>query len=291
MKSDRLSLFDNVSLDGSTKLNALVKTIKIKNIINSEGKASMAYFIMCVNGIRRVEQLNLTNLNKLRPFIKASMYNSCCKSIAAPNIEIGANDLELYFSSKQWKPLGVLKAKEIRQTRTAKDQICLFKSGMILTPLESATWCLKLKKLTSVRHKTILLRIAHGDIYTNERLFRFGLKDNPNCGRCNEIENLEHKFWGCAYVKKLWDKIQEKIGVPLPSQTELSPFNHILGGHKDSDLTTMSIKAETLLRILYIRDSDNFLRCPKALTKTILKHLEIMERNPEIKNELQAFID
>ena len=60
--------------------------------------------------------------------------------------------------------------------KTLEEQIiCLYKSGLTLQPGEVMCWSKKVKKLTSTRHRNSVLRIAHGDVYTNERLFRFGL--------------------------------------------------------------------------------------------------------------------
>ena len=40
----------------------------------------------------------------------------------------------------------------------------------------------------------MMLKVAHGEVYTNLKLFKFRLKDTPRCNQCGQIETLNHKF-------------------------------------------------------------------------------------------------
>ena len=85
------------------------------------------------------------------------------------------------------------------------------KIGLNLLRDESLSWGLRISKLTSTRHKNILLRIAHGDIYTKDKLLRYGMGNDNCCGRCNQIEDLRHKFIECPYTKLIWAEVKKLL--------------------------------------------------------------------------------
>ena len=85
---------------------------------------------------------------------------------------------ELALKILKWKrliDLRKLTSKEIRQEITQLDPICIFKLGAINTPSVSLNWGYALSKVTSVRHKSCLLRVAHGEVYTKEKLHKYNL--------------------------------------------------------------------------------------------------------------------
>ena len=87
--------------------------------------------------------------------------------------------------------------------------------------------------------------------------------------------------------KKIWleaDKILRKLRI---EQNLIDPMYLALGAFPDSSITSMTIIAETLIRITRIRDSDNFLRSPAALVKDIIKYLLRTEWNNSIKEHLR----
>ena len=90
---------------------------------------------------------------------------------------VNANELYPVTKLKSFVKISTLSSKELRLNAYPMDEklICIYKLGMILTPGEVKHWTRSIKKLASSRHKNIILRIAHGDIYSNERLCRFGL--------------------------------------------------------------------------------------------------------------------
>ena len=117
-----------------------------------------------------------------------------------------------YFTETGQRPLSTLTSKEIRLAQSSKTPILDFKLGIKLTSSESVNWGTRIKKLTSTRHKNSLLRALHGEVYTGERLLRFGLRDSDRCPRCDESESLQHKLMTCAYTERIWDK----ANVPTP---------------------------------------------------------------------------
>ena len=91
-----------------------------------------------------------------------------------------------YLIGSRHKLLAKCKSKEIRMHRCNKVLITTYKIGMDLTERAALSWGYIISKLTSVRHKATLLKVEHGDIYTKDKLQRYGLINESTCPRCNE---------------------------------------------------------------------------------------------------------
>ena len=92
-------------------------------------------------------------------------------------------------------------------------------------------------------------------MYTKDKLKRFGLIDDNICPRCDEVEDLDHKVRSCEYVKRIWLATSR-----LLNETQnLNSVAMILGTELDQTLTKLTIKAEVLSRIMYLRDAQTYL--------------------------------
>ena len=160
---------------------------------------------------------------------------------------------------------------------------------MELSNSESLTWCHRISKLTSTGHKNTILRIAHGEIYTREKLFRFGLEDNDKCPRCDETETLKHKIMDCAYVTRIWDQvdiISERLGNQVDPNTDRRA--KVQGAGNGDNLTTLTLRAEIMKIILYLKPDQNYLVHPRQLVINCVKSLIIKEGKREI---IESFIE
>ena len=131
-----------------------------------------------------------------------------------------------------------------------------------------------------MRHQSCLLRVAHGEVYTKEKLHRFGLIDSPACPRCGQVESLEHKFITCTYVERIWlEAFRQirKLGVEIDLTDDKS--NLILGLVKGTDSLQLSIQAEILQRIMYLKATDNYLIRPKVLVTKAVELVAKREKN------------
>ncbi len=65
-----------------------------------------------------------------------------------------------------------------------------------------------LNKLISTQNKSRMLRLLQGDVYTAEKLVRFGLSENDRCKRCFEKETLMHLLMDCPYSQTIYSILQ-----------------------------------------------------------------------------------
>ena len=170
-----------------------------------------------------------------------------------------------------------LSIKEIREARMIETEkiICMYKIGLALTPGEVLSWTSKIRKLTSVRHRSILLRIAHGEIYSNSRLFRFGLITSPGCENCDcDLETIEHKIVECQAAKESW-KALHQVKVKLGLQAGQISLEEVMGTRiAKKDKLSLVLNAE-LLQVIISQGGKRY--DPKTLVNRVLRTIAINE--------------
>ena len=151
---------------------------------------------------------------------------------------------------------------------------------------------MRLNKLTSTRHKNSILKALHGDVYTKDRLFRFGLCDNDKCPRCEEKEDLEHKVYGCRYTSKIWDHaipFIKKLNIlndPREDRLKL-----ITATAKNSSQASLTLVAELVQTILHLKQEQNYLLHPKYIVRRAIKNLTVKEGKIETKETFINLLD
>ena len=172
--------------------------------------------------------------------------------------------------------IGGLSSKNLRENLTTIDPICIYKLGPILTPGELLCWTRMTRKLTSTRHKDILLRFMHGELYSKERLHRYGLTQSPNCQRCNQVETLKHKYLECPYIKEIWRRtlaLTDRLRNGAPNE----PLIDRVMACPEPNRTILTIHAEMLLEIRRLKDDARHLTLPKILLRKALERLSRRE--------------
>ena len=168
------------------------------------------------------------------------------------------------------KRLTTLSSKDLRLSRSSDEDsmINVYKIGLILDPGELICWTNRLKKLTSIRHRNLILRVAHGDIFSNSRLCKFGLRDSSNCQNCDEpVETIRHRLLDCAKAREAWGQLDEArniLHLPVPSTLSIE---NILGAGERLDKISLAIQAELLLKLS--TKSDGY--CPQQLARAAIK--------------------
>ena len=163
--------------------------------------------------------------------------------------------------------------------------ICLYKLGLALNPGEVISWTNKMRKLTSTRHKNILLRVAHGDIFSNSRLFKFGLRDNPKCANCPEaIETVLHRLCECPLAIECWKKLEDwKRALGMNIMSDLSVEN-LLGAKDILSKVELALNAELLLKLS--TRSNGYM--PEQLVRSTVRLIGNSEwHKPEIRQKFK----
>ena len=190
------------------------------------------------------------------------------------------------FLKNKLVELNSVSSKTIRDGRSQSLPISLYKSGIISSPAETLNWAFKLSKLSCTRLKNVLLRVAHREYFTKERLHRYGLIDSPICPRCDQVDDYDHKIYNCTYVKKIWKETFKLTDKRCNPPRGISVQSKAVGMEISTDLITLSIHAEIFNRILSLRDEAIYLVRPNVFVKQAVQYLIKREIKTETKRSL-----
>jgi len=191
-----------------------IRKMKLTHLLTPAGKRSVQYFLLT----RRNPEITVGELTE-------GEYRSISWSNRYPSL----NDAICYILRNRIDPvarygcmlptkpgiladLASISAKDIRlASKDMESQvICIYKIGLTLQPGEVINWSRNVKRLPSVRHKSTLLRLAHGEVYSNSRLHKFGMIDDPKCNNCSaNVETILHKVLECPKAIDAWNRLNQ----------------------------------------------------------------------------------
>jgi hypothetical protein len=283
IRNERDKLWSTNLLNTNVEFIRAIRQTEIKNVISERGRLSLAYYLIRQRGKRLVSDISLEELNSLSFCINPDKLE---KLRLASNMNVGGQ-CSLYLSllvGKTLKPIAKCTSKQIRQSLKSSEPITSYKIGLELTHRLSRTWNHRISRLTSIKLRSTVLRIAHGDVYTRERLVRFRLSEDNSCPRCGDVETLEHKFVSCPYVNRIW-----KLVVRITNQNRDQDVTELaMGIHANAE--DITLHAEILNRILGLPSEADFVLMPKCLIKASLESLKLKDKNSENKRHYEDLL-
>ena len=132
---------------------SLIRNIKLQSAVSNAGKNSIVYFNLRRAGCVRLSQLGANSLASLSRFLPRSLAN-VGREIINLNVNLDVTMLECHsFLKKRLVDLSSCSSKTIREGRCDNDPICVFKGGLINSPIETLNWTNKLAKLSCTKLK------------------------------------------------------------------------------------------------------------------------------------------
>jgi hypothetical protein len=287
LTKDRDKMWEYGELASNAAFLDMVRKEKIINHLTRTGRNSSAFYITHRRGRRLVGDLDDRELNDISRYIDNRKLNIIRRAVALRNLP---RNYEINYSiwlGRGFKELSACKSKELRLSLCSRNQLTDFKIGISLSILDSRTFFHRIAKLTSTQHKALLLRIVHGDIYTKEKLHKYGLSESNACPRCFQTETLQHKFATCDYVKRIWQVAAPLMGIDLTTNY----LENILGATKSCCPNRLPLHTEILKRIYQMKDETNYLIHPKVFVSQAIKAQIRNEKTTEVKDDLKIMLD
>ena len=83
------------------------------------------------------------------------------------------------------------------------------------------------------RLRELQWKILHNIYPTHILLFRLGITDSNKCPYCtNEIDYIEHFFFKCNKIRKIWNHIEELFELKFGLKVKLNTMDVLLGREK-----------------------------------------------------------
>ena len=292
LRDARGLVWEDQLMSSNREIIAAIREVNLKAIVTSVGIGSIPFFLLWRNGARKIKDLNVNTLGNIARYIPRKKLPKLELAVRVNLGPLSPDTLVSIVIRDRLKKIDQCSSKEIRDNLFLKTPITEFKIGISLSKVESETWCLRIAKLTSTRHKNVLLKIAHGDIYTKEKLNRFGLVDSSLCPRCDQIETLQHKLFGCIYASKIWLEFLKHSNSLTGENLINEPLiNKIFGTFRTANLEYITIAAEIMQRILQLKDDQTFLIRPNKFIQYSIRSVAKKEKERKIKEKLYSLLD
>ena len=140
-----------------------------------------------------------------------------------------------------------------------------------------------------VRHKSGLLRAAHGDIYTKDRKLRFGLADNDLCDRCGLPDSGTHTIATCDKALALWNLLRELENKERLTAQDPDILKEVLGASEPIG-GELAVNAEIIQLLMNGLDKKVATLPAKITLKIILTKLITLEKG-QIQENIKTLLD
>ena len=283
LKLDRQTLWKEPLIESNVGFVRALRGSKILNVVKPRYKNNIALFMLRMRGKTKIADLNQGELRQIdQLLIDADLKTLISKVINLRLTNLDDSERGLYYCKGKWVQLNKLTSKELREARSKLLPLCVYKCGLIVDVSESAAWLRSCKALKSTAHKNAILRFVHGDIYSKERLFRFGLSDAPECEHCDNIETINHRIFECIYARNLWQEVKA-----LTNSQQVVDLNYVTGAFNECSKVELTIHAELILRLT--RNLQTAQLNPTAYVRNLVKSLAKKERG-DIKRDLESLL-
>ena len=268
-------------------LVGVLSNMRLAKLLTPAGRLSIPYYMIQrrIPNVK-VSQLRLTELTNVARYLAYPRLRQILEELIRSQQGVQGNiAVNLIYPTKTRNLVSIetLDSKAICMDSVDEEElmICVFKLGIILTPGELVGWTNQVKQLTSTRHKNILLRLVHGDIFSNERLHRLNLRDTANCSNCAEAnESILHRVSDCPKAKRAWQLLEDtKVKLGYSRLTD-SSIESVLGLKERISKIELALHAELILKLT----SSSEPYCPERLVKATVKLIGYSERlDPALK--------
>ena len=111
--------------------------------------------------------------------------------------------------------------------------------------MNESTWENLFTFIKETKLQEIQWKIIHNIFPTNILLNRMGIKDSEKCEFCGEKDHIEHYFFECVNIAKLWPEIKQIITIETKIIFELNEKIILFGIEQDiksNELTAREIR-------------------------------------------------
>jgi hypothetical protein len=200
-----------INYAGSINIKLFLKT-------NNNNLIECVYGPLLREGIETLHELMVEleieqDRNRLRRMrMVAQTFPASLKELAASGEEVNNVDVGTGYiimgENENWLNLKNISAKELQsilkinlkkvssQNHQAKLNIVEFDKESILKFRH---------KCKNIKLRHVYYRLISGDIFSKERMCRFGMIDNNTCERCHQMESSRHLLWDCVESRSIWE--------------------------------------------------------------------------------------
>ena len=110
--------------------------------------------------------------------------------------------------NQNWLNLNIVTTKELQsilKINLGKVSSQDHKTKLVIEEFDKDNILKFRNKCKNIKLRHIFYRLISGDIFSKERMCRFGMINNNICERCQQIETTRHLLWGCVESRNIWE--------------------------------------------------------------------------------------
>ena len=88
-----------------------------------------------------------------------------------------------------------------------------------------------------------------------------GIKDSEKCEDCGEKDHIEHYFFNCEKIKKLWPEISQIIRITTNVNLTLNEQTVILGIEQDNSYNVLTKREIKYINNLFLIGKLSIIKC------------------------------
>ncbi|XP_074266218.1 uncharacterized protein LOC141588688 [Silene latifolia] len=140
-------------------------------------------------------------------------------------------------------------------------------------------------KWSAPKHSFLAWIYQHGNMNTNAKLFKLGIRDDNTCCICGcDLEDLEHLFFNCNYSKEVIGLVGDRIGIRIP-QMDILRWRLSGGGTKHGKDVLNAVINACIYLIWQQRNSSRMNACilrPSKLVDRLFQELKTRFRGANV---------
>jgi hypothetical protein len=174
-----------------------------------------------------------------------------------------------------WTPVEDITTKELQWIlKSALNRIESIKWPENLETIDTITFR---KNCKNTKLRNIHFRMVHSDFYTQQRMFKYKMTNDPNCTRCGNTETTKHLLWECQESQNIWKLYNEILDECFLGKSKIVKYENIY--ETDSVAILSIIKTKIIQEFIQIKRPTNWVKGNIAKIIINLRNIEMYNAN------------
>jgi hypothetical protein len=206
-----------------------------------------------IKTLKDVMDCKNSEVNKTKAILAVSWYEKnlgpYVEELEDENFGIRTEQTEISLSEANSSKL--IRHAIMDQTFDINTPICInhrYKSIQTYNEDKARLALQKIAKIRSIRLRNHMLRVINGDVFSKDRMKRFGMINDDICDNCGQIETKEHLLLECTAARKLWEYFSTIYKSTHGRPYKINLLNVLNCGDNYNSLATTTIIAELVKR-------------------------------------------
>ena len=136
-------------------------------------------------------------------------------------------------------------------------------------------------KCKNIKLRHVFYRLISGDIFSKERMCRFGMTNSNICERCQQVESTKHLLWGCIESRNIW----ELFNVWLTTNSR--PVSNLMNEYQDiyridECAHVCKVKMKIIQEMIQIQRPSGWNMEKINLISNDIKRIELYNKNKKL---------